>query len=313
MIKKWMEFINESLYNNVGLIERIFETSEEDIKDYLTELEDVGCNIKVEFGFIDQSTMDKNISKNLYFYESENIEDYNPYGLIHIIITSSDNNNKSGDLTNCLKSCIHRINYNLKNKYKVIYQEENGGNGMSFHKLDIDRVRIVNGESIYLLGDEKKYKKKNIQDFINDSNSDELDFLGELYITMYREINLTDKDIFDFYKFNLSGVEFVENKAIITIGKDSIGKLMDACDFTANPIDVMIADRYSIECLLKTELNAKLIKIKMGEDSVNYVKFYFNISWIQEISNSYNDISEGDSMHNLIIKYIDSKKSIKGH
>jgi hypothetical protein len=156
---------------------------EDDIRDYLTELEDAGYMISVNFGFEEN----RNLSRTNYYTES--IRGRNMKPAICIEIGSSPNKENNENITTCLTSFVKRVSQ----KFKTIELFDNSG------PISLEYVRIKNG--IY------------IDSELSGKIEDELEIEGNLQIHLfwYKDVYLTDKMVFNYYGFNQDMVKFTDS------------------------------------------------------------------------------------------------------
>lgn len=155
MIKKWNQFIVEKqlqIFKGTSdeypelEYRHYYPISEEDIKDYLLEIEDAGYDINVNYGFIDaeDTHYHKRSGDNKIFF-TEYVKSISNTPLIEILISTTDRTGND-DVTSCLKSFIRRIKHLFD---KVIIRDDNG-------ELDINYIEIKGGmltDSLEVEGD----------------------------------------------------------------------------------------------------------------------------------------------------------------
>ena len=172
MIKSWKQFNEDKQldlfqgtpYEKPELTHNNFyPIDEDDIRDYLAEIEDEGYLIVVNFGFYGDSG----------YTELINSYDVKPCISVDIIVS---NKVKNDDVTHCVLSFIKRVS----NKFKEIKVVDNGG------PLNIDDIILKGG--IFIKSESGKIE-------------DELQIEQPLSIQLiwFNDIHINDKMIFDYY------------------------------------------------------------------------------------------------------------------
>jgi hypothetical protein len=168
MIKSWKQFnedkqldlFQDTPYAKAELTHNdLYPIDEDDIRDYLAEIEDEGYTITVNFGFLESSTGGY----------TELINSYSVRPCISVEIQPTSNVG-SDDVTTCLTSFVKRVS----NKFKEIKVLDNGG------VLDINDVELKGGISI-------KSEDIDIEESLF------------IYLIWFEDVNLTDKMIYEYY------------------------------------------------------------------------------------------------------------------
>lgn len=177
MIKKWKDFIKESKQLNLFrdtewdidepeiVYLDLYTINEEDLSDYLLEIEEAGYSIDIQFGFTDD--------KGSFHQEINNYKVKTSIG-----VTITYNNPNHEDVTSCLRSTINK----MRRIYPNISIHDNSS------KLDIKDLIIKNG--IFIKTEEPE-------------PNDLLEIDGALFILFKsdKETQLTDEIICKYYKF----------------------------------------------------------------------------------------------------------------
>jgi hypothetical protein len=137
MIKSWKKFNEDKqldLFQNTPYAKaelthnNLYPIDENDIRDYLAEIEDEGYSITVNFGFLESSTGGY----------TELINSYDVRPCISVDIQTISPTTRKDDVTTCLTSFVKRVS----NKFKEIKVLDNGG------VLDINDIKLQGGISI---------------------------------------------------------------------------------------------------------------------------------------------------------------------
>lgn len=190
MIRNWYQFNESQLdlfqgtqYEKPELIHNnLYPMNEDDIRDYLAELEDEGYSIIVNFGFLDKEKRYTESIFNRYMRPCMAIDIDGPH------------KNSNEDVTSCVTSFLKRVS----NKFKENAIYDNNG------KLDINDIILKGGIFI-------KSKNGNIED--------ELQIEGPLHIELiwHSDVYITDKILFEYYGFEQTFVNFTD-KGMAQIG-----------------------------------------------------------------------------------------------
>jgi len=168
MIKSWKQFNEDKqldLFQNTPYAKaelthnNLYPIDEDDIRDYLAEIEDEGYSITVNFGFLESSTG--------RYTELINSYDVRPCISVDIQTISTTGND---DVTTCLTSFVKRVS----NKFKEIKVLDNGG------VLDINDIKLQGGISIR-------------------SEDIDVEEPLSVYLIWFEDVNLTDKIIYEYY------------------------------------------------------------------------------------------------------------------
>jgi len=168
MIKSWKQFNEDKqldLFQNTPYAKaelthnNLYPIDEDDIRDYLAEIEDEGYSIVVNFGFLESSTG--------RYTELINSYDVRPCISVDIQTISTTGND---DVTTCLTSFVKRVS----NKFKEIKVLDNGG------VLDINDIKLQGGISIR-------------------SEDIDVEEPLSAYLIWFEDVNLTDKIIYEYY------------------------------------------------------------------------------------------------------------------
>jgi len=168
MIKSWKKFNEDKqldLFQNTPYAKaelthnNLYPMDEDDIRDYLAEIEDERYLITVNFGFLESSTGG--------YTELINSYDVRPCISVNIESTSNVGND---DVTTCLTSFVKRVS----NKFKEIKVLDNGG------VLDINDIKLQGGISIR-------------------SEDIDVEEPLSVYLIWFEDVNLTDKMIYEYY------------------------------------------------------------------------------------------------------------------
>ena len=136
MIQSWKQFNEDKqldLFQNTPYAKpelihnNLYPMDEDDIRDYLAEIEDEEYSIVVNFGFLEASTGN--------YTELINSHYVTPCISVDIQTVSKTGND---DVTTCLTSFVKRVS----NRFKEIRVMDNGG------KLDISDIQLKGGISI---------------------------------------------------------------------------------------------------------------------------------------------------------------------
>jgi hypothetical protein len=214
MIKNWKQFNEErqldlfagTSYEKPELIHNnLYPIDEDDIRDYLAEIEDEKYIIQVNFGFLSKSTGE--------YTELIDTYDVRPCISVNIMKMTIDYKVVTGneDVTSCLTSFIKRISH----KFKEIKVRDDEG------YLNIEDIKLEGG--IFL-----KSESGNIED--------EIELISPLCIQLvwFEDVHLTDKMIFDYYGIPTDdSMEFTKNGSLqISVSRDKItGWLLKASKY----------------------------------------------------------------------------------
>jgi len=198
MIKNWTEF-NEGkqldLFQNTPYAKpelihnNLYPIDEDDIRDYLTEIEDEKYIVRVDFGFY--NTKDDEYTELIDSYKVRPCIsiDISTYAKTAYAKTGSD------DVTSCLTSFVKRVSP----KFKEIKLRDRGG------FLNINDIKLDGSITI---------------------KSKDLEIEGDLSIDLiwFEDVNLTDKLIYEYYGFPVDKyTTFTDKgKALIDIPIDTI-------------------------------------------------------------------------------------------
>lgn len=170
MIKNWLQFIKESQQLELFQDEGIFPYTEEDIRDYLLELEDNKYFIDVRFGWLDRD--------NRF---TQKVEGYVEEPCIGIEINSGYLT-KSEDVTSAVTSFIKRVS----KKAKSVRIYDNDG--------EIP-VKLLKFEGGIFLNERPEDSEPNEAGNYDDIQLDD----GIFILCVFNQRKLTDKDIFEYY------------------------------------------------------------------------------------------------------------------
>jgi hypothetical protein len=193
MIQSWKQFNEDKqldLFQNTPYAKpelihnNLYPMDEDDIRDYLAEIEDEGYSIVVNFGFLEASTGN--------YTELINSHYVTPCISVDIQTVSKTGND---DVTTCLTSFVKRVS----NRFKEIRVLDNGG------LLDISDIQLKGGISI-------KSEDVDIEEPLS------------AYLIWFDEVNLTDRMIFEYYGFTQDkDTRFTEKgSAQISVPRDRI-------------------------------------------------------------------------------------------
>lgn len=193
MIQSWKQFNEDKqldLFQNTPYAKpelihnNLYPMDEDDIRDYLAEIEDEGYSIVVNFGFLEASTGN--------YTELINSHYVTPCISVDIQTISKTGND---DVTTCLTSFVKRVS----NRFKEIRVIDNGG------KLDISDIQLKGGISI-------KSEDVDIEEPLS------------VYLIWFDEVHLTDKMIYEYYGFTQDkDTRFTEKgSAQIAVPRDRI-------------------------------------------------------------------------------------------
>jgi len=193
MIQSWKQFNEDKqldLFQNTPYAKpelihnNLYPMDEDDIRDYLAEIEDEGYSIVVNFGFLEASTGN--------YTELINSHYVTPCISVDIQTVSKTGND---DVTTCLTSFVKRVS----NRFKEIRVIDNGG------KLDISDIQLKGGISI-------KSEDVDIEEPLS------------VYLIWFDEVHLTDRMIFEYYGFTQDkDTRFTEKgSAQISVPRDRI-------------------------------------------------------------------------------------------
>lgn len=184
MIKNWLQFLNESQQLELFKDEGIFPYTEEDIMDFLLELEDADYSIEVRFGWLD--------SDNRF---NEKVESHIQEPCIGIDINSGSNT-KSEDVTSAITSFIKRVS--KKSKSVRIY--DNDG--------EIP-VKLLKFEGGIFLNERPEDSQPNEAGNYDDIQLDD----GIFILCVFNKRQLTDKEILEYYE--IKGEKLTTNEGVI--------------------------------------------------------------------------------------------------
>jgi hypothetical protein len=201
MIKKWSDFIKETKQLNLFqdtewdtdetelIYLNMYPITEEDIQDYLLEIEEAGYGIDIQFGFNDDGSFDKKINS------------YKIKTAIGITIVNNDPNHE--DVTSCLRSTINK----LKRFFKEISIHDDES------KIDIKDLVINNG--IFIKTEEPEPE-------------DLLSIEGSLFILFKsdKDIQITDKIICEYYQFKDDIIYDEKENAKVAFARDRLSDLV---------------------------------------------------------------------------------------
>jgi hypothetical protein len=206
MIQSWNQF-NENkqldLFQNTPYAKpelihnNLYPMDEDDIRDYLTEIEDEGYSIVVNFGFLSPRN---DVKESLTGGYTELINSYDVIPCISVNIEATSNVGND-DVTTCLTSFVKRVS----NKFKKIKVRDDEG------FLNIEDIKLEGG--IFL-----KSGNGNIED--------EIQLISPVCIqlTWFEDVHLTDKMIYEYYGFTQDkDTRFTEKgSAQIAVPRDRI-------------------------------------------------------------------------------------------
>jgi hypothetical protein len=206
MIRSWKQFNEDKqldLFQNTPYAKpelihnNLYPMDEDDIRDYLTEIEDEGYSIVVNFGFLSSRN---DVKESLTGGYTELINSYDVIPCISVNIEATSNVGND-DVTTCLTSFVKRVS----NKFKKIKVRDDEG------FLNIEDIKLEGG--IFL-----KSGNGNIED--------EIQLISPVCIqlTWFDEVHLTDKMIYEYYGFTQDkDTRFTEKgSAQIAIPRDRI-------------------------------------------------------------------------------------------
>lgn len=170
MIKNWLQFIKESQQLELFQDEGIFPYTEEDIRDYLLELEDNKYFIDVRFGWLDRD--------NRF---TQKVEGYVEEPCIGVEINSSFLT-KNEDVTSAVTSFIKRVS----KKAKAVRIYDNDG--------EIP-VKLLKFEGGIFLNERPEDSSPDESGNYHDIQLDD----GIFILCVFNQRKLTDKDIFEYY------------------------------------------------------------------------------------------------------------------
>lgn len=192
MIKSWKQFNEKQLdlfagtaFEKPELIHNnLYPIGEDDIRDFLTEIEDENYSVVVNFGFLNTKI-------------DEYTEIINGYYVRPCISVNIDTMSNTGneDVTSCLTSFIKRVSH----KFKDIKVRDEGG------FIDINSLKLEGGI------------------FIKDEEI-EIEYPLSVYLIWFDDVKLTDKMIWEYYTFPEDKFTTFTNKgsALLDIPRDRI-------------------------------------------------------------------------------------------
>lgn len=183
MIKNWLQFIGESQQLELFKDEGIFPYTEEDIIDYLLELEDNKYFIDVRFGWLDKD--------NRF---TQKVESYVEEPCIGVEINSGSLT-KSEDVTSAVTSFIKRVS----KKAKAVRIYDNDG--------EIP-VKLLKFEGGIFLNERPEDSQPNESGNYDDIQLDD----GIFILCVFNQRKLTDKDIFEYYGIKGEKLKTVEGE-----------------------------------------------------------------------------------------------------
>ena len=194
MIKNWIQFnedkqldlFQDTPYERPELVHgNLYSMSEEDIRDYLTEIEDEKYIVEVNFGFL---------NNDIKYTESITNRNMRPCVLVSI---TPAHDVKNYDVTTCLTSFFKRV----KNKFKEIriYDADDT-------KIDIKDLILKDGI------------------FVKSENEQlEIQLPLDIQLIWFSDVYITDKLLFEYYGFDDSNVKFTEKgEAQVGFPRDTI-------------------------------------------------------------------------------------------
>lgn len=195
-LKRYLQFIKESLKEDLES-RKIWQLDEDQIREYLIELDDAGYLITVNFGFVKRETTffyggrRSSVEKDVY---TENIvagEEIRPTYWIKIE-KSRDLNNE--DVTDALKFACSIIDDEGDCDIEL---RDDGGD------IDIDNVLVKGG--IFINNDPKVDTKLNLNDAEKELlYSDEVESYLAIFAKQRNTIKITPKDLEDYYGWSVS-------------------------------------------------------------------------------------------------------------
>ena len=184
MIKSWLKFnegnqldiFQNTPYDRPELIHNnLYPMDEDDIRDYLIELEDAHYTIVVNFGFCD----------GVKYTESITSREMTPCVSLDIHVNQKTSDE---DVTTGLRSFVKRV----ASKFKSVTFHDDSG------QLNIRDLKVQGG--VFIKSDTGK-----IEDEL------EIGYPLEVHLNWFVDVALTDKMIFEYYGFEDHMVKFTEN------------------------------------------------------------------------------------------------------
>lgn len=170
MIKRWLQFITESQQLELFEDEGLFPISDEDIMDYLLELEEAGYTIEIKHGFLD--------SNNKF---TEKVESMVEEPVINVEISTYQRVSDE-DVTSAVRSFIKRVS----NKAKVARIYDNDG------EIDVKLLKFQGG---IFLNERPEDSQPDEAGNYHDIELDE----GISIRIIFNQRRLTYKQILDYY------------------------------------------------------------------------------------------------------------------
>lgn len=187
MIKSWLKFnegnqldiFQNTPYDRPELIHNnLYPMDEDDIRDYLIELDDAHYTIVVNFGFCD----------GVKYTERITSREMTPCVSLDIHINQKTSDE---DVTTGLRSFVKRV----ASKFKSVTFHDDSG------QLNIRDLKVQGG--VFIKSDTGK-----IEDEL------EIEYPLEVHLNWFVDVALTDKMIFEYYGFEDYMVKFTENGTV---------------------------------------------------------------------------------------------------